>query len=523
MASGKINLDFIVGLKDAASDGLKRVVANAKQTMSSTMGVVRNSFSMMSSEMAAIGGKMGKAFGAVGGLLAGGLNPIMIAFTGAAALAGKWLSDLQKAKDEAKEAAAALSTALSAGFEKTLGILKKITDELTIQKNIVDRRNKANAANLAANSAEGEFVLSNSYSDKIKNAKTSGERSVVEAERALAIAQLRRADTEKKRAQESEAAQRNIEYAEYQLSNAQNSLAVEIEKYNIALRNDAPAEVLEAGRKAIQSLRATVSAAEEKLATAKNDEYILRQKQRVEQLANQSAINDADQKLADATKALADERARLAEEERKKKLEAIDRQLEEEDERREEERKSQRRDYLDNIVWTKTPQVAQDKKRLEKLNEHIENFDKFIKNIKEKIQNAKVGMATDHAVGTGWGDGGYKYNTDNNGNIGDFTDWDRAQRFAKRAENDEKSRQKRNERDANRAKDIRDRLRRGAYVNDHDKRWLGRYGEFENSQNVESMEQQLMNMEQQRNNLINQINTTIGEIKDALNEANRIN
>lgn len=488
MASGKINLDFIVGLKDAASDGLKRVVANAKQTMSSTIGVVRNSFSMMSSEMSAIGGKMGKAFGAVGGLLAGGLNPIMIALTAASAVAAKWLAGLSEAKKAAEEAAKTIQTTFVGGFEKTLSILKQITAELSKQKSAADRRGAANAANLAANAAEQEFIVSNGYADKIRSASTSGERGVAEAEKNLALAQLRRANAEKKRAEESEAAQRNIEHAEYQLANAQESLATEIEKYNIALRNGATAETLEAGRKAIDGLKTTVSQAEEKLASAKNDEYILRQKQRIEQLANQSAINDADQKLADATKALADERARLAEEERKKKLEAIDRQLEEEDERREFERKQQRLEQLDDLAEQKKQSALKGAIQLKALDGNIKNLKDLIKATKDDINRTKKGMAADHAVGTGWGDGGYKYTTDDNGNINNYTDYQRAQRFAERVDRDAKTREKRNNRDANRAKDIRDRLRRGAYVNDYDKKWLSGYSSFDNTQQVDSFE-----------------------------------
>jgi hypothetical protein len=243
----------------------------------------------------------------------------------------------------------------------------------------------------------------------------------------------------------------------------------------------------------------------------------------VEQLANQSAINDADKKLADATKNLAKEREELAEKERRKKLEAIDRRLEEEDEQRQRELNDQRLEQLDSIVEAKTNQVRGDKAQLTALNDNIKRLKDTIKSARDNIKRSKTGMETDHRIGTGWGDGGYRYNTDANGNIGDFTDWDRAQRFAGRAERDERSRQRRNQRDANRAKDIRERLARGAYVNDHDKKWLGRYGEFENAQNADNMEKQLLDMEQQRTALITKINTTIGEIKNALNEANRIN
>ena len=127
---------------------------------------------------------------------------------------------------------------------------------------------------------------------------------------------------------------------------------------------------------------------------------------------------------------------------------------------------------------------------LQNLDKTMEKLAKEIEQIQKDRERTRKGVDADHRNNK-WSSP-YNYNYDENGNINDFTDWKRAQRFADRADRDGKGLARQNAATAEKMKDIEKRVNSGKYVSDTDKKQLAKWKQFQKELNGEKERREKM-------------------------------
>lgn len=147
------------------------------------------------------------------------------------------------------------------------------------------------------------------------------------------------------------------------------------------------------------------------------------------------------------------------------------------------------------------------------LDAQIEAQKDYVEEIKELHERAKSGMEADAAHTSGLF-GPYNYSTDKNGNINDYEDWQRAQRFAGRADRDRANQERRNQRIADRANELQEKEDSGKKLTADEKKELDRAKKFlEQMKDVKDEEKKRQKLEEERKKLIDKLGKDVDEIK----------
>ena len=137
--------------------------------------------------------------------------------------------------------------------------------------------------------------------------------------------------------------------------------------------------------------------------------------------------------------------------------------------------------------------------------------------VKARARTGK-GVDADHRHHNGLF-GAYQYQTNANGVIDNFTDWERAQRFGKRAERDEATRAKRAEIQDRRMEEIGRRGRAGKYVSPDEARRYRRWLQFkEERDGEERRKKQIEQLQQKREKAIIDSEQHLKVIRDKIDK-----
>ena len=104
----------------------------------------------------------------------------------------------------------------------------------------------------------------------------------------------------------------------------------------------------------------------------------------------------------------------------------------------------------------------------------------------EGQKRTQKGMAADQIYHQGISGGGYTYSTDDNGNVDNFIDWERANRYAGRGERDAQRGERRNASAAKRYDRLSKAKDRGDKISDRDQKFMDNYSAFQDQQQTES-------------------------------------
>lgn len=497
--------DLSDGMKKAASTqkdfidgGVKAVGALTAKFNNDLTGAISGSFSVLREVV------RGGLWGGVAAAASLAINKIVEKWE-AAKKAAKEYSDLLRkdmvsaaervaaafkgtasALEKERKATASLLAQQNAAIESRAGhaAADATTAELTGKGGPLAKAEADRARGLAAATAKVEKAAA-AEEAALKNVETAAAAHA-NAEDALASATKVREEFEQRNAKlmyERERLQKSLAEVEGDYSKAGLSFyqATKLAKgYRLALakfeeEHKDELESLSKITKVEADAKAALAAAESSLAEAQRSAA---QAGDAKSLAEQGLMND-EMRLGDAVRAAKDAEDKLIKEkEERAKAEAKAKQA------ANEKAEADKAAAADLSAALRLEQDAADKATAaaQKADEKIMRLDRRIKAAENDIARQSAGMAAD-ARHTNGIFGPYQYHTDENGQIDNAIDRDRALRFGARAARDAQRAERRNDAQRKRAQNISDRMRRGGYVTDAEKKFLDNWNDFEAQRN----------------------------------------
>ena len=402
----------------------------------------------------------------------------------------------EAAAKAAREAAKEIKDNLAHAAEFIEARFKRISDAISATasraKELLGLEGKRGEARTASATAG----INAEMRKELSGAKDDSERAVIQARAQTKIAKVnaeervKRAEAARAEAEEEmHRAYRRIEAAKAALLEAQNNVG----KANVAHRNAMKAEDDEA----IKTAGAAQYAAGKKRDEAQkrlDDEMVKWESARIAELAASAELEKtrteagesvaaADFALAEATRKQKEAAEAKAEAERKaaEKLNAeraeMGRQFVEQYEASQKEaRKKEAEERL-------AEEQKKAKEQQKKIGDTIQRLLREILDIEKDRERTRKGMETDHKNHNGLF-GPYQYGLDENGNISNFTDWNRADRYAGH-DNDEQKSKRRAESDDKRMENLWWDMQQGKYVSEADQNKVNRWRQFKKERDGE--------------------------------------
>lgn len=255
---------------------------------------------------------------------------------------------------------------------------------------------------------------------------------------------------------------------------------------------DATARLAEA-RKQEKAAAQNVASSEAKLELEKATAATAEKQSQISVLSATKSLRDAEEAAAEAIKKQAEEAKRAAEATRKKKEE-------------EELAAQAEREITDRANF-----------RIKQIDERIAILDKKIADALKSTDRANLGVATDHRVSNGGA--AYDYKRNAAGNIADFADWQRAQRYAARGERDAMALERGNAAHARRAERIQAKIDSGKKISAQDQAFIDNWNKFQNEKNAGNLQKEKDQLEKERNEAVVKMRDDLAEIKENIKEA----
>lgn len=436
----------------------------------------------------------------------------------------KWKEWREAAKEAAREAAKAIADKLSAAAERVERRFKRLTEAIAnaaarakdMRKlgdaeadywhaHYTAQRKGAERDELAHATTESEkAVIKANYALKYARLETAKEVQLAERDYQDALAEVANAEKRRNAARDAElAAEGRLGEARARASSAARSKDEERKKiadeaYEKAMKDRAAAEArLAEKEREVASAKIAAETALVKLNTKRI--------RAGEQTADaEAALAEAKKKHAEAEKKLEEDGNRKAEEEQKR--------IEEESKKFEAEAKAKRKKQADSILAQEQEKAKEQQK---KIGDSIQRLLREIRDIEKARERTRKGMETDHKNHNGLF-GPYQYHLDENGNISNFTDWDRADRYAGH-DNDEQKAKRRQETDDARMRDIQDRLEAGKYVSEADQKKYDRWRQFKKERDGEEKRKaEIENLQQEQQTAVIESEKHLKKIKEDL-------
>lgn len=485
-------------------------------------------------ELSGAAKKLGTAFGTVGNIAGGLVGNILkggiwgAAAEGARMLIEKWKDWREYVKQCAIDAAKKVAKSFTDAADTISDRFKKLGDQIkfagTYAKALLGSKSAKDDLALARENSEADAATRK----RLAAAKTAEEKAVIQAEAELAKAKRAEARQIEKSRDERAASDEELRLAKHELAEAEDARerVGEARRYlgnqgNIERKagNEEQAKIFydaakEAGKKAsaldkrIDELRQTID-----VANVKREEAEAKRTQA--EVAAKDAVAKADFDLAEAIKKRKEAEEKRAAEERKKDVEAYNAKVEQGRqfvEMAEAKAKEERKKEADQKLAEEQEKAKEQQK---KIGDTIQRLLREIRDIEKARERTRKGMETDHKNHNGLF-GPYRYHLDENGNISNFTDWDRANRYAGH-DNDEQKAKRRQETDDARMRDIQDRLEAGKYVSEADQKKYDRWRQFKTERDGEEKRKaEIENLQQEQQTAVIKSEKHLKKIKEDL-------
>lgn len=506
--------------------------SKATQTLGSAGKLAKEALGELSADLVGMGGpvaevvkgieNMSKAMAAFGpmGILIGAAKIALDIF---ASSSKKAAEELERRTAEMEKAAAAK---LKETVNRHVGEVKSAIDALSMgaQKTREDfERVEAAAAKVAAtmmriDAAQGEGSLADIQIEKLNAiiaAETDEAKKVIEAQYNLRLAREKAAQEEEAQTAAVKAARaatenkaQSLKLAQQATGEAEAALALATRKLEEARKMGLTEE------KGLTRFEAEVSRATELLAKARSEEEKAAQALKesdaalaLTQVESENSRKQSQLELIAATGALTTaENAAAA---------ALAREAEASAKAAE---ATARRAQLEEEIAYKTATTKSEYElRGEAMEAELAALEARIQAAEASAKRSQAGMDTDHRV-SDFGPA-YDYALDANGNISDFTDWQRAQRFGGRAERDQRTADKANSAAEKKAADLQKKLDEGKKLGDNEKKFLDDWNKFNDERNRKNLEQQARQVQEAIKANTEDMKKSLNKIKDDLKNA----
>lgn len=472
--------------------------AKAATAVKGVSGTVKNAADgvrSLSGEFGALGGVAGKVADGVGklfGAMGAGPVGIAVALIGSVVTAMKaWRDSIEKTRQEHQK----LMDAMREGYERRLESYAQKARDATV-KLLDETVKRGQAAIDRINTLAAAYRNLGAAEDLAARSSTSLESAKVDLGLELNRG-IGGSDAQSRREFAAQREKAELEYADAVreatrgLTNANDSVAIlkqsmDEQRRVVDAMNEAGKDSTKEQLK-LDRMRIDLRAAEHALtaATNKREEVEVRHALTIAKLDNaEQALEEAIEKRTDAEFRAA-EKARLTKE-------------------------------ADEAIKAMT---AKTKAEVAALDRQIAAQAEYVKAVEEAQRRTQSGMGADQQHTNG-SFGPYRYHTDPNGNINDFEDYQRAQRFAGRAERDQANTDQRNARFDREL----DRLNGKDKLTDSERRRRDQLDGFKKQrEDANAQKQKQAEMEKQREEMLKSLNESVKEIKEKLKEALEVN
>lgn len=473
----------------------------------------------------------------------------------------------ERAIKAARESAKAFADSMARAADKVERQFRRITDAIGASAARAREALALGNARGETGRAEATRAINAETRKRLANAQSASERAVIEAEGKLKIAQAEKAESIRKGMAEQEAADAALERAEERVSAAEARLAELTEKRQELAGNYLRAksaasqdeERIKAAEEALGKMAEREAKARDDLAKAKEEEAAsanaakIADEKRAQAVLNANdSVEAAEYALAEAKKAQAKaaedaakktrsatlaaqiderERAMLAKAETdsaravvkaqasraRARLKAAEAESGADEAAKVQARAAVAKAEADLDEARRKHAVAEEKRRVgeqmeqehKRAKNEVDGIDRQIKTLLREIadvvkarEKTDKGRAADALHHNGLF-GTYGYQTNANGVIDNFTDWERAQRFASRAARDERTRRRRAEFQDKKMSDIGKDIAVGKYVSDANRRRYARWLQFREERDGEARrKKQIETLQQKRDEAV---------------------
>lgn len=493
MAEEKISFNISSYFK---GEGFTKATA-ATTTLAKNTQKVAGAVTSVTSQLGVLDGAVGKWAGAIGNLI-----PMLTSWSGVSALLvtgsfalGKWLGKMIVDTKQFMLESKLLTKELRDLEIRLDGLADKLKEQdEAYRKQEVSAAEYAKTLNDAIRQLEGAY-----------KALDAAGTSLTGAKGALKITQLTNEFNTKLRAAADELDKGVIK--------AEMDMAIAMEKHSQAIASASSA--VDKETEALYVLDAEIkyqkSVIEEK---NKIGEETAAEETKLKALLTQRAAQE--KKLEAANLTLENERLKAADSEssHRASLESL-RQANQEARERREEIAQLELDYAEELRNTK--QAATD--AWNTLQRKIESLTDQAETALAGQKRTQGGMAADQKYHSGISGNGYTYSTDANGNVDNFIDWERANRYVGRAEREAERGERRNASAQKRYEDLKAKRDRGDKLSDRDRDYLDNYESFSAQRKTKSEWQQAIDdLKGQQAKTLSDLDKTLADIKDKFKE-----
>lgn len=479
--------------------------AKASRAVKDTSGVVKNAadgVTKLSGEFGALGGAVGKVSDGVGKLssaMSGGSMGLIGLVATVTVSTAKWLIDFHNRLQKVRAEHAKLMHDMAEGYQNRLRIYSEKAKQAAL-----DAMQASIDSGLKAIETIDRLASAYQRLGAAEDAASKSGRAVRSAEIDVALAyqaNMDSPDEQKRREIQARIDKEALAYADA-LEDAKRKQLDATEKVsNVAAQYNVLKDVIDKMRSAGQD----AAKQEEKLQTTE----IALAAARKELEAATNGVKVAELEHTARVYSLENEQTRLEA--------AI--QEREEKERAAAEKAQAKADAEARATTQIAKLTATTQKEVAKLDAQIKAQDEYIRDVKQQQQRAKAGMDADakHTSGTF---GPYDYSRDANGNINDYEDWQRSQRFADRAARDQANTDRRNQRIFDRADKLQKKQDDGKKLTRDEQKELDRANKFRKQlQDAGKEEEKKKQLEDDRKKLIDQLGKDVTQIKNDLKKA----